>query len=48
MERKRKLITISFKTEEDLTEAKRKSKQRGRGLSAQIQKHFKDLPDLDK
>ncbi len=48
MERKRKLITISFKTEEDLADAKRKSKQRNRGLSAQIQRHFKSLPDLDK
>jgi len=43
-----KIVAISFKTPEEHAEAVRKAKQRKRGLSAQIQYHFKNLPDLEK
>lgn len=48
MSRKAKIVTISFKTPEQHKEAVRKARQRQRGLSAQIQYHFANLPDLDR
>lgn len=49
MPRKRKLITVSFPNAEDLAEAQRKAKQGKRGgLSKEIQRHFKNLADLEK
>jgi len=42
--RKRKLVTISFKNEEQLESARRKAKARGWGFSEAVQRLFERLP----